>query len=626
MSALKPLGRPVVTSKRTPGVPGVPAREAPPPDAFTSGDKPSKAAVLSAQLARQTENLRLFREVFPEGTKPRSGVQVMFVSFKGDDRFVTKKLNAAAGNSLVKSDWAPRLERLLKELDGTVHGGYRVKLLEHFYGMASLALVPEGEAQGSDEAAAELAAQLLGGAAGELGAFLEGARSGWAARATPEAEHQVELLDGLLSELKAKAPALVSHGLTEVRFDARKGGPVFTLMSAVFRSRAAAMLEQLVRDGGSERFDSAALVRALKNPDGFAGALKRLESATVTFGALTLPVVATDAVGGSHGLNPEVLKLLRANVSLEAAPGVLDDLDTVVHQAALLDFVSFDSNRQLATGGTAELERAARVQSMLSVEPRSRTALATAKALLSPEKGGVQVAQSGTPSEQAFFDGLAKHRHTVFFSADIKALGATAQAAMVRQAAQLSKLGGAVQADDIFYRALAANDEVVARKAAVFGPVEQRLREVANGQTLSLLAFGDEVVFALSDWSPESVAQALAAVGASEGSRLVVTETRAVDGETKAQARGRLEAAMGSADRGNETLKSLERRRELLRYQLLALPEPQRTLRLAQLAQASVSNVVARVAEAGVTLVDTRSGALVTADQLEAELEALRAG
>ncbi len=611
MIVSKPLAGPVVAPKVHPAAPQ---------DAFTQG---GAAKTLAVKVADQTEHLRLFREVFPDGQKPRAGVQVMFVSFKGDDRFVTKKLNAAAGNTLVKNDWAPRLETMLKELDGTVHGGYRVKLLEHFYGMASLALVPEGEARGSDEAASALSTALQSKASVELAAFLHGARADWAARGTPEAQHQVELLEQLLAQLQAKPAALVSHGLTEVRFSARKGPAVFALMAAVYRARAAAMLEQIVRDGGSERFDGAALLKALKSPDGFAGAFARLQSATVSFGPLTLPVVASDGLVGSQGLNPEVLRLMREKASLHAAPGVLDDLDTVVQQAALLDFVSFASNRGLATGGTAQLQEAARLQDELLSEAASRTAHCTAQALLAPQKAGVLVAQSGTPSEQAFFEGLAGRKHTVFLSVDIKALGATAQGAMIRQAVALSRLPTVAQDDDIFYRALAANDEVVARKTAVLGPIEARLREAANGQALSVLAFGDEAVFALSDWSDDALAQALGSVGGSDGARLVVTETRAVDGETKAEALKRNQAAMGESDRGNEILKTFERKRELVRYGLLALPEPARTLGLAKLDQAAISNVVARVAEQGVTLLDARTGAAVTPEQLEAELAAM---
>lgn len=402
---------------------------------------------------------------------------------------------------------------------------------------------------------------------------------------------------------------MVSHGLSDVRIEPRKGPAIFSLMSAVYRARAAAMLEQIARDGGSERFDTAALMKALKSPDGFAGALQRLEGATVGFGPLTLPVVASDAVAGTQGLNPEVLRLLREKVKLDAAPNVLEDIDTVVQQAALLDFVSFASNRQLAKGGTAALERAADVQLELQQNPTSHTAVATAQALLAPQKAGVLVAQSNTPSELYFFNQLVKHEHTVFLCADIKALGATAQGAMIRHAAALSKLPGAVQADDVFYRALAANDEVVARKAAVLGPIEQKLRDAANGQQLSILAFGDEAVFALSDWSPESLKAALAAVGAPEGARLVMTETRAVPGEEFTEALARNVAAMGESDRGNETLKELERKREHRRYALLALPEPQRTVELAKLDAEALSHAVARVSERGVAVLDARTGA-----------------
>ncbi len=606
VTPLKPVARPVVVTKPAAASQPAPVKPAQAPvDGFTSG-QPVAAAELLELVAKQTEHLRLYREVFPPGEKPKTGVEVMFVSFKGDDRFVTKKLNAAAGNTLVKSDWAPRLERLLKQLDGAVLHGYRVKLLEHFYGMASLALVPDSGPKNPDAAASALAKQLGEQTTAELSAFLAGARAEHAARGTPDAGHQVELLDGMLAQLNHKPPDLVSHGLSEVRFDPRKGAPVFALLSAVYRARAASTLEQLTRDRGSERFDAAALVKALKSPEGFAGALQRLKSATVSFGPLVLPVVASDAPSGTQGLNPEVLRLMRGKVKLEAAPGVLDDLDTVVQQATLLDFVSFGSNRQLARDGTAKLEQAAKVQLDLQARPASHTAEATAKALLAPQRAGVLVAQSGTPSELYFFGELVKRQHTVFLCVDIKALGATAQGAMVRHAAALSKLKGAVHDDDVFYRALAANDEVVARKAAVLGPIEQKLREAAGDQRLSVLAFGDEAVFALSDWSEASLKAALAAVGAPEGARLVLTETRAVPGESFNEALDRNVAAMGASDRGNETLKERERERELLRYQLLALPEPARTLELAKLEASPLSHFVAKVTDSGVMVVDAR--------------------
>ncbi|MBL8954634.1 MAG: hypothetical protein JNK82_27905 [Myxococcaceae bacterium] len=623
MTPLKPLAAKPVTVARPAAAPLATKVDAPkPPDVFAPRAAPKTSATLAAELADQTEHLRLFREVFPAREKPKAGVEVMFVSFKGDDRFVTKKLNAAAGNALVKSDWAPRLEALLKALDGQELHGYRVKLLEHFYGMASLALVPSGDAaRDADAAARELSQQLAAKAGDALGGFLSSARADHAARGTPDAHHQVELLDGMLRELGAKAPQLVSHGLSEVHIGPRKGPPVFALLSAVYRARAAAALEQLTRDAGSERFDAAALVNALKSPDGFAGALSRLKSATVSFGALTLPVVVSDAASGSQGLNPEVLRLLRGKVQLDAAPGVLEDVDTVVQQAMLLDFVAFGSNRTLARDGTQALQHAADVQLELQQNPASTAAQATAKALLAPQKAGVLVAQSGTPSELYFFAELVKQPHTVYLSVDIKALGATAQGAMVRHAAALSKLNGAVHADDVFYRALAANDEVVARKAAVLGPIEQKLREAAQaGGRLSVLAFGDEAVFALSGFSDDALKRALAAVGSAEGARLVVTETRAVPGESFNEALDRNTAAMGSADRGNETLKELERKRELLRYQLLALPEGRRDVALAKLDASVVSNVVARVSDGGVTLLDARTGAAVELAELESAL------
>lgn len=613
MTPLKPLSRPLIplTVSKEPAV--VKKNEPPPADQFVAG-KPLEAADLSRQLEKQTEHVRLFREVFPAGAKPRHGVEVMFVSFKGDDRFVTKKLNAAAGNTLVKNDWAPRLEKLLKELDGTVLHGYRVKLLEQFTGVATLALVPESGTKDADAAARELATRLAGRASTELGSFLAAARTEHASRGAPDAQQQVEQLDGMLSALREKPPKLVSHGLSEVRVEPRKGAPIFALMSAVYRARAAAMLEQLSHDSGSERFDTGALLKALKSPDGFAGALQRLKSATVRLGPLTLPVIASDAPSGTQGVNPEVLRLMRGKVHLDAAPGVLEDLDTVVQHAALLDFVSFGSNRQLARDGTATLERAAQVQLELQQKPASHSAVATAKALLAPQKAGVLVAQSNTPSELFFFGQLVRQQHTVFVCADIKALGATAQGAMIRHAAALSKLDGAVQPDDVFFRALAANDEVVARKTAVLGPIEQKLRDAANGQKLSILAFGDEAVFALSDWSADSLRAALAALGAADGARLVVTETTAVPGESFNEALDRNVKAMGASDRGNETLKELERRREHLRYALLALPEPQRSLELAKLEADPLSHAVARVSEAGVTVVDARDGADLNVD------------